>query len=319
MQPGSKPAKVEVRELERRVAECAQLVSQDFSREAVSAGALCGRSGIDSGFDPSGASTDPERLVQRALDHELERLADRRRLGPHQPLGLASDRRIARHPNALPRSHLSQVGTRRPETQDGAVAASRDSEDRTPRFVRVLRMSGIEDNAHSGPHVERRDRRTGTCGTPPPHAGQDRTRFPLRTCGSVAERERPGPRPAIRIGLDLDFLRAHPDHASELDAAVLRKASLDQRLVIAAGEEAVAEAARVRERHRQQVGLLPLVRFGIVAAPRRRRPPNAGSRRRRWRRTAAPSAGPRSSARARRAARARAPRAAPARSLGESR
>jgi hypothetical protein len=108
-----------------------------------------------------------------------------------------------------------------------------------------------------------------------------------RRRGAFVQGRRAGPRPTVGFARRTTTSRpATRATRAEVHAAVLREAALDERLVVAAAEEPVGEAARVRERHREQVAR-ELRPRRLAGRRRRARRPSAGSRPSPSRRTAA--------------------------------
>ena len=180
-----------------------------------------------------------------------------------QSLGLTCERRIARHPHALSWPHPAEVwslGALAPgglralcvaaEPQHDLIAVFFHLEHR-PTDLLGLGLSGIEDHAHAGSNRHRGEPGTARSllRAAETHEGRSHRARRRRRLSCAADSEPAAETLWSRLARHEHLGAAHLAHPAEIEAAVLGKASLDQRLMVRAGEKAVAEAASVGERH----------------------------------------------------------------------
>ena len=221
---------------------------------SLSASSAGGRAG-GSGRVHAAPGVHGDRRARAARDHEIHGVTARG-LGGEQALGLARDGGIAGDPHALAHGHASEVRARGAEAEAPAAARPRraghalGAEHGAAGLGRVLGAAGVEDHAHAGPDIDAlgleaqvRDR------------GQGRGRGARGAGGTGlgAQAQAAGPGAARGVFLDEHVAAAHGRDPAEVHAAAAREPALDEGLVIAAAEEAVGEAAAVREGHAEEV------------------------------------------------------------------
>ena len=263
MQSAREATELQALEPERCAAERGELRAHERLVEARARRFRERRGALRKGCRVTTAGARPQRFAGAPLERQRDRQAPRGLAEPERALDLALDRRVSAHPHELPGLHAPEIRPRNAKPQAPAIVRAFGAEDWAALLVLVLRVASVEHDAHARSHLEFLGLRSLARAAGAAEAGERRIRSALRTARARLRRETAGPRPAREVALDpharaLDAL----DHA-EVEAAVLGEAPFDQRLVVAAAEESVAEAARVGEGRAQQVA--PHARDGFLA------------------------------------------------------